>query len=1163
MLRAPALRFHLLGHVRASLDGQPFRLTSRRKTLPLLAYLLLHRGATLSRGFLAFLLWPDDDEETARGNFRATLHDLLKFLPQAETSLPWITVEGTSICWNADAPASLDVDDFETALRESDLKRAVDLYGGDLLEGLYEEWLILPRERLRGAYLGALSQLVSQTRRRVDYVDAIGYARLLLKADPLNEDVARRLVALRYEAGDRAGALEEYELLAQRLRSELGIDPMPETAMLRDAIAQNRPLPPGERPSDGELSAPVRASSRSSLPFVGREDELDRLLDAWSRAVRGRGGLAFIEGAPGLGKTRLMAELSHAVEERGGRVLSGRTGFPEAIPYQAFLEALRGALPLILAAQLDDVTLSALATLLPELEHLVKGLKPLRTLAPDSERDRTLSALAAAFTAISQPRALLLVLEDLHSGQAATIAALALLARRASLTHVLVAVTYREGDLPRWHPLRAVRAEALRSSWGYGITLQPLSVVEVSKIAKDVASPLADSSDELHTACAGNPLLLAQFLSGPQQDLSHGRALQIDTLVGAQMDRLSERSRAFVEIAALVGTRFSRSIVREAGGWDEASASEALDELLDRNLVAEAAGYGDFDYAFAHQLVRDVVAAQASERRAADRHRRIARALEALHAERVSEFASELARHYDLANDADNAATRYLLAARRALQMVALDESRANVRRGLELATDPTVRAELYVEACNLAQRSDDDAERSAAIEGLEAAAGALEDAELRRTAALFGVRFSLSGDPESQRIARDRLRQAVAGAGPRWRAELSICEAFAGIIGGDLIAAGAAAEAAVAAAREHGDPGTIARALTSLTQVLIDRGDYGGANAATSEAQELAFRAGDGVAELEALQAAHKLALEFEEVERAIVIGEQWLERARALGDRNAEAFASIRLAVSLLFGRRDLARARSELAKPLATYEELGSRRGIARLRISLGIFEAAVGDFAAAITSFEQALVDFEAMADVTAQVMLRSNLGLVRAFSGDPEGGYREASAALRLVREARIEYLEAASLENVAVTCAFRGDFESALRLGKEALAIYERVSPRKRYVRFQGDLAVWYARSGDLAQARACVERVLSVSTPRAFEFPQMCPWAVAQVLRACGETAAASEQLERAHDFVVTLAEALTEEERARFEDIVWNREILAAYRRNEWPDLGVRHAG
>ena len=461
---------------------------ARRKTLPLLAYLLLHRGATLSRDFLAFLLWPDDEEDGARANFRATLHDLVKFLPPTDHDRRWIVAEGTGICWNPAVGVALDVDDFETAIREQDLERAADLYRGDLLEGLYEEWLIGPRERLRGAYLSTLTQLVSQARRRIDYASATGYARLLLKADPLNEDVARRLIALRYEAGDRSGAFEECEQLAQRLHDELGIDPMPETVMLREAIVHNQRLPASERPHDDDSLS--RAPARSLLPFVGRAHELNRLLDIWSRAVRGRGGLAFVEGVPGIGKSRLVAELSREVEARGGRVLAGVTGFPEAIPYQPFLEALRGALPLLVATELDAITLAALATLLPELEHLAANVAPLRPVEPDSERARTLTALAQTFVALSQPRPLLLVLEDLHCAQAATIAGLAMLARRASLAHLLVVTTHREGDLTQSHPLRRVREESTRSGWALGVTLRPLLAAQVAEIAKEMASPI-------------------------------------------------------------------------------------------------------------------------------------------------------------------------------------------------------------------------------------------------------------------------------------------------------------------------------------------------------------------------------------------------------------------------------------------------------------------------------------------------------------------------------------------------------------------------------------------------------------------------------------------------------------------------------------------------
>ena len=102
----PALRIQLFGHLRASVDGVPFQLAAPRRSMPLLAYLILHRGAAVSREFLSFLLWPDDSEESARGKLRATLHDLVRVLPEAPDG-HWITIEGTSIRWNPGTATSV------------------------------------------------------------------------------------------------------------------------------------------------------------------------------------------------------------------------------------------------------------------------------------------------------------------------------------------------------------------------------------------------------------------------------------------------------------------------------------------------------------------------------------------------------------------------------------------------------------------------------------------------------------------------------------------------------------------------------------------------------------------------------------------------------------------------------------------------------------------------------------------------------------------------------------------------------------------------------------------------------------------------------------------------------------------------------------------------
>src|SRR5580704_3736286 len=94
--RAVAVR--LFGRHEIAVDGEPFRLATPRKTLQTLAYLLLNRGGAVSREYLAFLQWPDDEEEAARAKLRTTISDLLKVLPQPASD--FVIVESDSLAWN-------------------------------------------------------------------------------------------------------------------------------------------------------------------------------------------------------------------------------------------------------------------------------------------------------------------------------------------------------------------------------------------------------------------------------------------------------------------------------------------------------------------------------------------------------------------------------------------------------------------------------------------------------------------------------------------------------------------------------------------------------------------------------------------------------------------------------------------------------------------------------------------------------------------------------------------------------------------------------------------------------------------------------------------------------------------------------------------------------
>ena len=196
--------------------------------------------------------------------------------------------------------------------------------------------------------------------------------------DSLREDALRRLMSLRYAAGDRSGALADFEAFNRHVREELDTDPMPETIALREAI----------RRDDGvavQPGAPAPSQAGAGFPFVGRRDVLRSLRRAWESAARGHGATVLLSGEAGIGKTRSIGEFAAHVAAQGGRVAFGATSATEAESYQPIVEALRGVLPLLRFEALDARKLAVLATLLPEVRDSAGSAPP---RAVDRQRAR-------------------------------------------------------------------------------------------------------------------------------------------------------------------------------------------------------------------------------------------------------------------------------------------------------------------------------------------------------------------------------------------------------------------------------------------------------------------------------------------------------------------------------------------------------------------------------------------------------------------------------------------------------------------------------------------------------------------------------------------------------------------------------------------------------
>jgi len=234
-VRVAELRVSLLGA--PSIEAGRKRIeTDTRKATALLAYLAVSEQPQ-RRATLAALLWPDTDEQKARGALRRTLSVLRTALGDR-----WLDAEGETIDLDR-ASVRVDVTEFRRAVADGRLADAAKLYRGDLLEGFslrdspqFDDWQAAEADALRSGYADVLSRLAAAAERDGDLAGALIYAKRRLAMDPLHEPAHRELMRLYARSGDRSAALRQYRECVRLLDRELGVAPVDETRAAHDAI---------------------------------------------------------------------------------------------------------------------------------------------------------------------------------------------------------------------------------------------------------------------------------------------------------------------------------------------------------------------------------------------------------------------------------------------------------------------------------------------------------------------------------------------------------------------------------------------------------------------------------------------------------------------------------------------------------------------------------------------------------------------------------------------------------------------------------------------------------------------------------------------------------------------------------------------------------------
>lgn len=245
------LEFKLFGHSEARYHGQVFEGFPNQQPWLLLCYLILHHDRLLPREQIASIFWGDASTQTSLKRLRGALWRLRTLL-KSEGIDPegYLSVNERSMGFAPTRAWCVDTRDFENTVaslqnligREltmeaaADLAHAVGLYKGELLEGIYEDWCIVERERLNVLYITSLSQLASFHEANGTYEAGLAYAAKILSLDETREMIHRQVMRLHWLQGDRAGALQQYKRCVQILRNELQVAPMEETTQLYQQI---------------------------------------------------------------------------------------------------------------------------------------------------------------------------------------------------------------------------------------------------------------------------------------------------------------------------------------------------------------------------------------------------------------------------------------------------------------------------------------------------------------------------------------------------------------------------------------------------------------------------------------------------------------------------------------------------------------------------------------------------------------------------------------------------------------------------------------------------------------------------------------------------------------------------------------------------------------
>jgi DNA-binding SARP family transcriptional activator/tetratricopeptide (TPR) repeat protein len=686
-----AVRFFLLGQFEISHGGRILRAGdwNRHKAAALLKRLAWERK--LLKEAVVDHLWPNASLSSGLNNLYRTIHEIRRtlntHLGQGSADQVFSFTDGILTLSNA----WVDAHEYEKAAKAFNTDYLIANYAGDFLpDDLYESWTQMPREMFLRLYKEALLSRVE-----AEPASVLESLTPILARNPLDESVHRAVMLAYALTGRRHEALRQYQACKESLDSELGISPDPQTTQLYEKIHQGELIANSRgtmpAPSAGLPFAPLPIETATRRPFIGRRQELETLLLHMHATAKGSGGVILLSGDTGVGKTRLAYEALQVAVSSGMRALLGGCYEQEGQhPYQPFVEAFNHYLS---------------THQLPYAQNPILNLNKSDAVDPQQEKWHLFNAVTEFLQQLARQAALVLLVDDLHAADEASLSLFHFLARQTRTTPLVLIATYRE-DTPstKNKPFGALLNALYREQLGMKLIIQRLALDDVEGVVESILGGKPDSQllQAVFEVTEGNPFFVEEVAQSLLKEgmirqengvwiLSSNASLPIPSplteLLLERVRNLGEKAGIILTAGAVLGREFRFDLLQGLINFSTTETLDALDAALAGHLIEET----DTGYRFRHVLIRQTLYDSLSRARRTHLHMCAAEAIETMfsdHASGLGAHVENLAYHYLRSPERGKALAYLLKAGEQAASYYALEVAIKHYEEALSLMNE-------------------------------------------------------------------------------------------------------------------------------------------------------------------------------------------------------------------------------------------------------------------------------------------------------------------------------------------------------------------------------------------------------------------------------------------------------------------------------------------